>query len=174
MICGNVGDSRAIMVEEQYDLLYQSKSYVPRMLSKDHKPGRLEEKARILSMGGRIEKLLDEGEEIGIDRVWLPNENIPGLAMSRSFGDFVAKSIGVISEPEMFECEITPACKFAVIATDGLWDVMSNERVIEIVGTYYKLNDVNRATSKLLEESFETWERDEGAVDDITIIVIFF
>jgi len=32
-------------------------------------------------------------------RVWLKTENFPGLAMSRSIGDFVAASVGVISEP---------------------------------------------------------------------------
>jgi hypothetical protein len=39
------------------------------------------------------------GDPIGPHRVWLKNENIPGLAMSRSFGDLVAASVGVIPEP---------------------------------------------------------------------------
>ena len=32
-------------------------------------------------------------------RVWLKNEEIPGLAMTRSFGDSVAARVGVIAEP---------------------------------------------------------------------------
>jgi hypothetical protein len=39
---------------------------------------------------------------MGPHRVWLKNENIPGLAMSRSFGDYVAHQVGVSSEPEIF------------------------------------------------------------------------
>ncbi len=39
------------------------------------------------------------GDPIGPQRVWLKNENIPGLAMSRSVGDRVAHSVGVSSEP---------------------------------------------------------------------------
>jgi hypothetical protein len=38
---------------------------------------------------------------MGPARVWLKHENIPGLAMSRSFGDFVASQVGVIAEPEV-------------------------------------------------------------------------
>jgi len=36
---------------------------------------------------------------LGPYRVWLKTEQYPGLAMSRSIGDFVAASVGVISEP---------------------------------------------------------------------------
>jgi hypothetical protein len=41
------------------------------------------------------------GDPIGPARVWLRNDNVPGLAMSRSFGDRVASQVGVISEPGM-------------------------------------------------------------------------
>jgi len=36
---------------------------------------------------------------IGPLRVWLKHEDIPGLAMTRSFGDEVAGRVGVIAEP---------------------------------------------------------------------------
>lgn len=39
------------------------------------------------------------GESNGPYRVWLKNEGYPGLAMSRSIGDFVCESVGVISDP---------------------------------------------------------------------------
>ena len=34
------------------------------------------------------------------------NEDVPGLAMSRSIGDHVAQSVGVISDPEIIEYDI--------------------------------------------------------------------
>lgn len=56
--------------------------------------------ARIKKRGGRIQPFRDEDNEfIGPHRVWLKDEEIPGLAMSRSFGDRVAASVGVIAEP---------------------------------------------------------------------------
>lgn len=48
-----------------------------------------------------------DGEPIGPARVWLKDENIPGLAMSRSIGDNVASSVGVIPEPE---CKLLLTC----------------------------------------------------------------
>jgi hypothetical protein len=36
---------------------------------------------------------------MGPPRVWLKKQDIPGLAMTRSFGDEVAASVGVIAEP---------------------------------------------------------------------------
>ena len=44
-------------------------------------------------------KLDDENEDIGPARVWLKDEDSPGLAMSRSIGDVVANTVGVIPEP---------------------------------------------------------------------------
>ncbi len=69
-------------------------------LSRDHKPDQKDEQARIKKRGGRIEPFKDDdGGFVGPPRVWLKEEDIPGLAMSRSFGDRVASCVGVIAEP---------------------------------------------------------------------------
>lgn len=53
-------------------------------------------------MNGRIEPYRDEhGEEIGPLRVWIKNEHVPGLAMTRSFGDLLGASVGVSAIPEI-------------------------------------------------------------------------
>ena len=50
--------------------------------------------------GGRVESYYDDdGSPIGPARVWLLHDDIPGLAMSRSLGDNVAASVGVIAVP---------------------------------------------------------------------------
>ena len=41
------------------------------------------------------------GEPLGPLRVWVHNENAPGLAMTRSFGDLVGASVGVSPIPEI-------------------------------------------------------------------------
>ena len=90
--CANSGDSRCIVV---------GKNGKVKQLSRDHKPSDADEGKRILERGGRIEAFKDfmTGEEMGPKRVWLLNEDVPGLAMSRSIGDFVAQSVGVIPDP---------------------------------------------------------------------------
>ncbi len=51
-------------------------------------------------MGGRVDSFRDQDQNpIGPLRVWLKNEDIPGLAMTRSFGDEVASRVGVTCEP---------------------------------------------------------------------------
>lgn len=69
-------------------------------MSHDHKPNDPEESIRIKKRGGRIEPFRDEDDQfIGPHRVWLKEDDVPGLAMSRSFGDRVAASVGVVAEP---------------------------------------------------------------------------
>jgi len=51
------------------------------------------EKNRILDLGGRVYRC--NGNK-GPLRVWLPNVDRPGLAMSRSVGDHIAREVGVI------------------------------------------------------------------------------
>lgn len=74
--------------------------WINRDLTRDHKPNEKDEAARIKKKGGRIQPFKDDdGEFIGPPRVWLKDEEIPGLAMSRSFGDKFASSVGVVAEP---------------------------------------------------------------------------
>jgi hypothetical protein len=70
-------------------------------LTRDHKPCEKDEAQRIYEKGGRIKPFRDDetDEFVGPPRVWLKDDDVPGLAMSRSFGDRVASSVGVIAEP---------------------------------------------------------------------------
>ena len=66
-------------------------------LSKDHKLDDEAECDRIIQAGGRVDSFKDTQnplESIGPKRVWLPDQEVPGLAMSRSMGDCVAHSVG--------------------------------------------------------------------------------
>ena len=82
-----------------------------------------------------------EGKPLGPHRVWLKNQNLPGLAMARSFGDLVAASVGVSPEPEVLDFDLEPNDKFIVIASDGVWEFLSNEDVMKIVLPFWKKND---------------------------------
>lgn len=70
------------------------------MITRDHKPDDPDESERIVAMNGRIESYKGRyGENVGPARVWLKNEQYPGLAMSRSIGDACAHSVGVSALP---------------------------------------------------------------------------
>lgn len=58
----------------------------------------------------------------------MPHDDVPGLAMSRSIGDLVAKQVGVIAEPEILRYKI-PNNGFILIGSDGLWDKMDYESI---------------------------------------------
>lgn len=72
---------------------------------------------RILECNGRVFCLDDEP---GVHRVWLPDDESPGLAMSRAFGDYCVKGFGLISEPEVTQRSITRRDQFIILATDGV------------------------------------------------------
>lgn len=75
------------------------------------------EAERIRKCRGRVFALQDEPE---VSRVWLPNNDSPGLAMARAFGDFCLKDFGLISVPEVSYRRLTEKDEFVVLATDGV------------------------------------------------------
>lgn len=92
----------------------------------------------ILKAGGRIDSYRDQtGKKVGPERVWLKSEDIPGLAMSRSFGDQVASRVGVNAVPEMGELRLTKEDKVIVVASDGVWEFLENQEVANIVYPFY-------------------------------------
>ena len=95
--------------------------------------------------------------------------------MSRSFGDFIGKSVGVINEPDYFELKIVEnKVRCVILASDGLFEFISNETVAEIAAPFIKKNDCAGAARRLVDEAYRTWTKDGVICDDITVIVIFF
>ncbi len=57
-----------------------------------------------------------------------------GIAVSRSFGDVSMKVPGYVSaQAEFTQYQIGAEDQFIVLACDGLWDVFSNQEVVDIV-----------------------------------------
>ena len=169
IICANIGDSRAILIYEENG---QNKIFE---LSRDSKPDVPEEKKRIEILGGIVDQIKDEnGERTGPFRVYMKDTEQPGLAMSRSFGDKKAKYCGVIPIPDIIEYNLKWNYKYMVICSDGVWEFMSNEEVMEIGNKYFYQNDINEFCNQLLKRSTEIWENEENYMDDITIVVVFF
>jgi serine/threonine protein phosphatase PrpC len=159
----NVGDSRVILgKEENGRITYEDITF-------DHKPDSPAEKERILACGGRVFAVeYDDGID-GPPRVWLGHVDIPGLAMSRSLGDVVAHSAGVISDPEFTEYTLNPNMdRFLVVATDGLWEFCDSQETVEMVEAQAGPTD---AVDVLVTEAATRWMHEEQVIDDTTIIV---
>ena len=164
ILCGNVGDSRAIMVKGD--------KAIP--LSIDQKPDDPEESKRIRENGGEISQYEEDGEKSGPFRVWQKGEVYPGIAMSRSIGDFVASKLGVIPEPKFIDEKIDKDTKFIIVASDGIWEFLDNDTVKNMVKPFYEKNDPNGACKELIKKATEFWNQEDVVVDDITVIVVFF
>ncbi|KAK3001041.1 hypothetical protein RJ639_021367 [Escallonia herrerae] len=103
VVVANCGDSRAVL----------SRGGVAVALSSDHKPDRPDELSRIEETGGRVIN-------------WNGQRVLGVLATSRSIGDHYLKPY-VISRPEVTVSKRTSKDEFLILASDGLWDVISNE-----------------------------------------------
>ena len=167
-ICSNIGDSRAVIGR-------YTEAWHPVELSYDHKPSNLNEKIRIEMAGGRIEPFRDKnGGFLGPDRVWLSHQQLPGLAMSRSFGDLLAASVGVSCEPEIIVHNIQPSDKFIVIASDGVWEFISNNECVQLISEFFMTKNIEQACDALMKKAVDYWTFEDNIVDDITFVIVFF
>jgi protein phosphatase 1L len=109
LLVANVGDSRAVVCISGEAIAF----------STDHKPNRTDERQRIEDAGGVV--------------MWSGTWRVGGvLAVSRAFGDRLLKKY-VVADPEIQEESITKDVEFVVLASDGLWDVVSNQNVVTMV-----------------------------------------
>ena len=174
IICANTGDSRAILIfDEENDKDLKFSKVFP--LSFDSKPEKNGEKERILKMGGIVEKIKNKfGQGVGPFRVWEKDKDYPGLAMSRSLGDFIGKNIGVIPDPEIIEWELNVFSKFIVICSDGVWEFLNNKDVMDCGKQFYLENNPRGFCKELIDSSIKFWQKEDVVIDDITVVTIFF
>ena len=131
-IIANVGDSRLVIF----------KNGTISFTTEDHKPDSDVEKKRIELAGGKIYQtpslfpLFQNGKQIEI-----PWRVLPGrLSVSRTFGDIEAKDekFGgmkgvVVAMPDITEIELNDEYNFIVIGCDGIFDVLTNEELLECI-----------------------------------------
>ncbi|CAM0946902.1 unnamed protein product [Alopecurus aequalis] len=103
LVVANVGDSRAVV----------SKGGKAIAVSRDHKPDQTDERQRIEEAGGFV--------------MWAGTWRVGGvLAVSRAFGDKLLKQY-VVADPEIKEEVVDSSLEFLILASDGLWDVVTND-----------------------------------------------
>lgn len=147
LVVSNAGDCRAVM----------SRSGVAEALTTDHRPSRPDEKERVEAMGGFVDCY---------NGVW----RIQGsLAVTRGIGDRQLKQ-WVISEPETRVIKIKPDDEFLILASDGLWEKVTNQEAIDIARPLCTGNNKLQplaACKKLVDMSVS-----RGSLDDVSVMVI--
>ncbi|KAG2575364.1 probable protein phosphatase 2C 45 isoform X4 [Panicum virgatum] len=121
-------------------------------VSKDHKPDQTDERQRIEDAGGFV--------------MWAGTWRVGGvLAVSRAFGDKLLKQY-VVVDPEIREEVVDDTLEFLILASDGLWDVVSNEEAVALTRS---IQDPEEAAKKLLQEAYK-----RESSDNITCVVVRF
>ncbi|KAI3786183.1 hypothetical protein L1987_45315 [Smallanthus sonchifolius] len=161
IVVANCGDSRAV--------LYRGKEAIA--LSNDHKPNREDEYARIEAAGGKVIQ-------------WQGHRVFGVLAMSRSIGDRYLKP-SIIPEPEVTFTARAREDECLILASDGLWDVMSNEEACEVarkrILIWHKKNGGNAVERELngvdpaaqaAADYLSMLALQKGSNDNISVIVV--
>lgn len=162
------GDSRAIL-GRKVDGKDGEVSAVE--LTWDQKPAREDEKIRVRNAGARVTRWK---KGVGPQRVWLPDEWVPGLAMTRSIGDTVLTEYGVVPSPEVSVTRLGAEECFVVVASDGVWEFMSSREVARLVARVRKEGGcAETAARELVNEAVRRWTENESVVDDTTAVVVF-
>ena len=185
MYVNNVGDSRAIVVSNS------GEGTKANAMSSDHTPYRKDERFRVMKYGARILSfdqvvqndvqnndnwgditLGDDLDEAGDPpRVWAQEGDFPGTAFTRSLGDKVAEGLGVTAEPEILIRRILPNDKYVVIASDGVFEFLTNQMVADIVAD--KENPLD-ACHAVVAAAYDLWLRFDVRTDDITVLILQF
>ena len=136
--CACIGDSRCILVKKNKVI----------KLSYDDRVEDPNEYNRIISQGGIIQ-----------------NGRVNGtLMLSRCFGDWDVKKYGVIVDPHVTNIELTDDDLYLILATDGVWDVLTDEQCKDI--TKLNTNSIDICKNIVVDAL------SKGADDNISCIVV--
>jgi len=172
LITAHAGDCRAVL-----GTLDEAGSLYPHDLTRDHKLMD-EEAERVRKCGGWIRPMREE-PFLEPARVYARQDNQragPGLAMARSLGDLDADAIGVIPSPEVsFRSLVSGRDRFVVLASDGLWEFLSSQTVVEVVGGFLERGEPAISAARfLIAMAALAWKTEEEDYrDDITAVVVY-
>ncbi|KAL3912984.1 MAG: hypothetical protein SGPRY_008145, partial [Prymnesium sp.] len=113
------------------------------------------ERARVEATGAQVQSTVDGKLRVG-----------GVIQVTRSLGDRKLRQFGLIPEPEVRVHTMEPADNAIVMASDGLWDVLTPQRVNHVMRNTAKSPDM--IAKRLVEEAW-----DAGSEDNVTVNVVF-
>lgn len=171
LYCANVGDSRTILC----------RNFKSMALSNDHKPSRPDEAKRITEAGGIIFNNRVMGQlaitrafgDVGLKKSNLSNEerkkeSNEGYNLSNNFESEINWPL-IIAEPEIEVVTITDEDQFVLLACDGLYDVMTNDEIIQFVLEHMsKYKDTEKCCHDLTTEAI----KHRNSRDNVSVILV--
>ena len=137
----NLGDCRCVFVYNDDKI---------KVITTDHKPNEINEKKRIKNLGGKI---------------WKDEENtfrIKELSVSRCFGDNDTAPY-ISQQPDITIHKITNNLKYIVLGCDGLYDVINNDEIPELLKNFKGKNYAVELVKYVINK---------GTTDNVSVIVI--
>ena len=126
LICANIGDTKGYLLTKN-DI---------KLITKEHICSDLKEVKRIKESGG----LVFQGRVYGT------------LMLTRSLGDKEMKKYGVIALPDFFVKKINEKDIFCVIGSDGIWDVIDEEEILDLSQQKISSDEFAKKIIKMAEE----------------------
>lgn len=78
----------------------------------------------------------------------------------------------MICDPEVTSFSLSASDRFLLLASDGVWEFLSNEEATEIVRPFVEKGDAAGGCDALVEKAQQKWVEEDGAIDDITCLLI--
>ncbi|KAH8098252.1 protein serine/threonine phosphatase [Aureococcus anophagefferens] len=89
---------------------------------------------------------------------------------SRSIGDYTAETVGCIATPEISETAVGEDDVVVVIASDGVWEFLTNQVVLDMC---LETDDPFVACNRIVAKAAYEWVTREQRTDDISCIVVY-
>jgi protein phosphatase 1L len=136
-----VGDSRAVLVRRDGC----------QVLTPDHRIERSDERERVLAAGAEL-----------IPPYACDPDLARGLMVTRALGDRALRGIGIVSDPEVTTVMLGSRDLGFIVATDGLWDVVSNDEAADVCRAEQPTSAARRLVSLVAQRDGQ---------DNVTVVV---
>ena len=156
LLCLNVGDSRAV--------LCSGGAAVP--LSADHTCAREDERARIRAAGGSVVKSR-LGGVLAVSRAFGDAEHKRGRGRDCSGGPLAGDPCSAL--PDIVTRRLAPGDEFVLLASDGLWCVMTSAQAVRLARRRLLAcgGDAARAAREVADKALEL-----GSTDNVTVVLL--
>lgn len=148
-------------------------------LTEDHRPGDLSEALRLVASGARVRRAGPAGApavpgSLGPPRLWHRMNGVaPGLALSRGLGDALGQGCGLVPETDAVEAALEVGDSVVVVASDGVFDVLSDAEVLHCCRVFWPSRGAAEAAAAVVAAAGRAWAARGGYRDDATCVVLF-
>jgi len=138
--------------------------------SQDHDLEDRKEKKRVKRAGAELRP--DSNQKL---HIYAPDEEWPGLPITRCLGNLLGQHLGVVATADIMERSVENESIFAVMATDGIWEVMEEQEIVQMLAET-KQQNMQYGLDNIFEIARRRWATKpeaHGTVDDMTMFVIW-